>query len=218
MEKLPEPLFLSNVYYDTLLGRLKFEMKSCIGRALRIFRRRPEPKKFLNVGSGNNVHKDFVNLDFYSFGATVPWFPVDLRYPLPFDGGTFEGVFSEHCIEHLYPLHAQALFREVFRVLRSNGVFRCAVPDLEKYIAFYNKQPVDAGFSQFMNGCEAIWSLTQHWGHLSVWDAEMLSLMLKKAGFPRTAVCGFRSGRLTELLIDSEERRWETLYVEAYRT
>jgi len=218
MKELPENLFLSDAYYDTALGHLRFELKSCIGRALRPFRRRAETKKFLNIGSGPRVHEDFVNVDFFSFRKSVAWFPVDLRYPLPFDGGTFAGTYSEHCVEHLYPLHALALFKEVFRVLRTDGVFRCAVPDLEQYVAFYNKQPVKPDFPQFLNGCEAIWSLTQYWGHLSVWDAEMLSLMLKKAGFSRVVVCGFRTGHLPALLIDSEERRWGTLYVEAHKT
>ncbi len=103
-------------------------------------------------------------------------------------------MFSEHC-----------------------GTFRCIVPDLAKYIAFYNEQSAPPGFAHFVNGCEAIWSLTQNWGHVSVWDADMLTLKLREAGFREVTVCDFRRGKLPALWIDLEIRRWASLYVEAYK-
>jgi predicted SAM-dependent methyltransferase len=171
----------------------------------------------LNIGSGGNVRDNFLNVDFYSFGVRVPWYPVDLRYPLPFRNESFEGAFSEHCVEHLSPPQAVALFRETLRTLKPGAFFRCAVPDLAKYVAFYRNEASDPKFSDFMNGCEAIWSLTQYWGHQSVWDAEMLKAMLKRAGFSRVDVCEFRQGSVPDLLIETEQRRWETLYVEAFK-
>ena len=58
---------------------------------------------------------------------------------------------------------------------------------------------------------------TQNWGHLSVWDAAMLTKTLREAGFAEAQQSNYREGRNPELLLDQPERRWETLYVEAVR-
>jgi predicted SAM-dependent methyltransferase len=216
-DKIPETSFSSKQHYATLRSHMIFETKSLLGRMLDMFRPSPRSKDFLNLGCGPRFNPNFTNVDFYAFRTKTPYVQHDLRFPLPFTDNTFCGVFSEHCIEHLHPWHAQKLFYEVFRVLRCNGVFRCVVPDLEKYVRFYNHQLVDPAFSRFTNGCEAIWSLTQNWGHNSVWDFEMLTSKLKDAGFAAVDLCGFRQGRLDQLLIDFEDRRWESLYVEGLK-
>ena len=104
---------------------------------------------------------------------------------------------------------------EIHRVLAPGAIFRCAVPDLEKYVDFYMGREVDKEFRKFRSGCEAIWSLTQNWGHLSVWDFEMLEEKLLAAGFSNVEKRAYRSGSNPDLLVDLEARKWETLYLEA---
>lgn len=216
--------FASDAYYNRLGDALKFELKSWVGRRLRFLPRLAATKDYLNIGSGAAPHRDFTNLDFYALRTKLSllrkgysFVQHDLRYPLPFPANSFRGVYSEHCVEHLYPRHAQNLFKEVLRVLKPGGVFRCIVPDLAKYVARYNKQPVDHEFAHYVNGCEAMWSLTQNWAHVSVWDAEMLGLQLRNAGFAEVTQCDFRHGKLPALLIDLQMRRWQSLYMEAYK-
>jgi predicted SAM-dependent methyltransferase len=216
--------FGSDAYQNRLGSMLKFELTSWIGRMLGFLPQLAETKEYLNIGSGAAPHREFTNLDFYAPRTKASlWLKGfsfvqhDLRFPLPFRNESFRGVFSEHCVEHLYPKHAQNLFREVRRVLKPGGVFRCIVPDLARYVACYNKQLLHPEFAHFRYGCEAIWSLTQNWAHVSVWDAEMLTLKLREAGFEDVAVRDFQKGRLPELCIDLETRRWASLYVEAYK-
>ena len=47
------------------------------------------------------------------------------------------------------------------------------------------KKISNAYFKKFMNGCEAIWMVTQNQSHQTVWDYEMLQLQLKKVGFKK---------------------------------
>jgi len=55
-------------------------------------------KKFLNVGCGPNTN--FINLD-YSWipGVDVCWDITKKKYP--FEDNVFEGIFTEHCLEHI---------------------------------------------------------------------------------------------------------------------
>ena len=142
--------FGSATYQTTLKGSLIFELKSWLGRT---FVRAPTPTKaYIQIGSGTNNLDNFENIDFYSFRThKVPRSTVghDLRYALPYPDQTFQGAYSEHTLEHLYPNHALQLLREIYRVFKPGAVFRCAVPDLQKYIDYYVGKKVDKTFDQF---------------------------------------------------------------------
>jgi SAM-dependent methyltransferase len=208
--------FGSTDFQPSLLGLVKFELKSRLGRVLSS--RRVPGHKYLQLGCGPNLLQNFDNLDFY---VTRFWKAGhtghDLRYPLPYADQCFFGAYSEHTLEHLYPDQAMRLLSEIHRVLAPGAIFRCAVPDLEKYLDFYMGREVDGEFREFRSGCEAIWSLTQNWGHLSVWDFRMLAEKLREAGFSRVEKRVYRAGGNPDLLVDLEARKWETLYVEATR-
>lgn len=209
--------FGSTTYQRTAKSLVVFEIKSWLGRALYKSRRTPQ-KDYLQIGCGPNKHEKFENLDFYSFRHRHHQVTRhDLRWPLPYPDHSFNGVYTEHCLEHLHPNEVFKVLSEARRVLKPGGVFRCAVPDLEKYINYYVGKPVDPEFSMYASGCEAIWSLTQNWGHISVWDANMMTKKLREAGFSEAHQAKFREGRDPVLLVDQEDHRWETLYVEAVR-
>jgi ubiquinone/menaquinone biosynthesis C-methylase UbiE len=76
--------------------------------------------------------------------ADIPWsasiYIHDVRKPLPFANNSASVVFASHVLEHLYHDEAQQLLSESFRVLRSGGIVRIIVPDLETIIQEYNGQ------------------------------------------------------------------------------
>jgi SAM-dependent methyltransferase len=61
----------------------------------------------------------------------------DIRKPLPFPDDTFDSVYALHVIEHLTSEEADRFVAEVFRVLRSGGIFRVSSPDLESAVRAY---------------------------------------------------------------------------------
>ena len=218
--------FENQYYYQTLKKRISFELKSFLGR-LYSSKIRQTKKKYLQLGSGNlDQNSKIENLDFYNinkenlFGLKGFFknrnLGHDLRYPLPYNSNTFQGVFSEHTLEHLYPFESIRLLEEIHRVLALGGVLRITVPDLDKYINACTNDK-SAFFSQFENNCEMIWSLTQNYLHLSVWNYDMLKLQLKKCGFTKISKAEFNYGTNQELLLDKEGRKPETLYVEAIK-
>lgn len=99
---------------------------------------------------------------------------VDLRYPLNCDDNVWDGVFTEHTLEHLYPDQAYFLLRELHRTMKPGSYIRITVPDLSKYIDFYNGKPVDERFYRWETGCEGIRSLTQNYLHVSLWDFNLI--------------------------------------------
>jgi len=55
------------------------------------------------------------------------------------DDASVQSAFSCHFFEHVDDATANNLFREVRRILRSDGVFRIVVPDVEKFIQKYKE-------------------------------------------------------------------------------
>ena len=47
------------------------------------------------------------------------------------DIGTFDAVYSSHCLEHVFPHEVHKALTEFRRVLNENGYVICYVPDLE---------------------------------------------------------------------------------------
>ena len=198
----------------TLPRHAYFEARALVGRVFSSRRRRPK-HRLLQIGSGLNPLPGFDNLDFYfAHRGQAKHIGHDLRRALPFDDNSFEGVYSEHTMTMLYPAEAMAVIREVHRVLKPGGIFRCSLPDLALFIQFYNGEHSSPQFNKFSSGCEAIWNLTQNHLQRSVWDAGMLKKHMLDAGFAHAEERAYREGPDERLLVDQDYRAWESLYVE----
>ena len=62
----------------------------------------------------------------------------DLRKGIPFDDDTFDVVYHSHFLEHIDKDGAPAFLRECYRALKTGGILRVVVPDLQKIIIRYN--------------------------------------------------------------------------------
>jgi predicted SAM-dependent methyltransferase len=99
---------------------------------------------FLNIGCGSIFHPSWINLDIApSSQDVIGW---DFRNGIPYHDNYFEACYSSHVIEHLTTSEAIFLINEAFRSLKSGGIFRVAVPDLEtivrNYIHFFEQSVV----------------------------------------------------------------------------
>lgn len=176
---------------------------------------------YLNVGCGPRTSPGFVHLDYgWHPGIDVCW---DLTQPLPFDRSSMTGIFTEHCLEHIsYDACLQAL-REFKRILRSDGTVRIVVPDAELYLRAYVRlrdqgqdhfphvQPIDGQWTAMRE----VNQVFRGHGHQFAYDFETLKVLLLEAGLREPQRRDFHQGRDPKLLIDSPERRAESLYVEA---
>ncbi len=64
----------------------------------------------------------------------------DIRQLLPYPNNTFDAVFALHIIEHLTPAEGESFVKELFRVLKPNGIVRLSTPDLEDVCRNYLQQ------------------------------------------------------------------------------
>lgn len=216
----------STKYQVNLKGLWNFEIRSIFGRIF-YFKQPKFPrngKNLLNLCCGKNKLEGWVNADFLKDlkfwqreNKQLDWM-LDLRLPLNCNDDVWDGVFSEHTLEHLYPMQALNLLKELNRTMKPGAWLRIAVPDLKKYVNYYSGKDVDEKFHEWSTGCEAIRSLTQNYIHLSVWDSQLLELFLEQSGFVNIKEVSFREGSDLLLLKDSSERKWESLYIEAQKS
>ncbi len=212
-------------YQVNLRGLLDFEIRSLFGRLF--YFKKPKLKKeqtnLLNLCCGTNKFEGWVNADFLKdlkfwnkSNKQMEWM-LDLRLPLNCDDDVWDGVFSEHTLEHLYPMQVLNLLKELNRTMKPGAWLRIAVPDLKKYVSYYCEKDVDEKFAEWSTGCEAIRSLTQNYLHVSVWDSQLLGNFLQESGFVNIKEVSFMEGSDELLLKDSRHRKWESLYIEAQK-
>lgn len=181
-------------------------------------------KDYLTVGCGRNIQDEFINLDYHwRPGIDLCW---DVTKGLPLKDESLKGVFTEHCLEHLAFESIGFVLNEFRRVLKPGGTVRIIVPDgglyLSRYAETVGGKP-GTGIPYAEGDCrEGVYSpilsvnrLFRESGHQCIYDFHLLELLLKKEGFVKIRRESFRAGRDAQLLIDSESRRAESLYVEA---
>ena len=145
---------------------------------------------------------------------------VDVRCPLKCQDNYWDGVFTEHMIEHLTYADAFHAFSEILRTLKPGHWLRVTVPDFAKFSQYYqtgDREVFGTLPRQWSIRAEAIADITQMWGHQPVWDHEMMAKVLSEVGFTDIQTQTFQQGSNPDLLQDDPEKKWETLYVEAQK-
>lgn len=94
-------------------------------------------KKLLNLGCGLRSHDEWVNLDFTSKSNQV--IAHNLLRGIPYPDNIFDVVYHSHLLEHFTKTDAKKFINECHRVLKSGGIIRVAVPDLEVITKNYLK-------------------------------------------------------------------------------
>ncbi len=170
----------------------------------------------LNLGSGPNHLPGWVNVDLVGAKAPIVW---DIRHPLPFPDQSADAVFVEHVFEHLPYSDVLSVLRQIYPVLKDNGVLRVGVPDAGLYAKNYHDDPEDI-IENLRPGRPtrmlALREVFQEHGHVTAWDAETLLLFLDAAGFDDAHVAPAAASRL-DPAPDSSENIPESVYVECLK-
>jgi len=159
--------------------------------------------------------------------AHIPWSSAvlyhDLRRPLPFADESVEAIYASHLLEHLYYNEARRLLKDCYRVLRTGGVLRLVVPDLQSVLEeYWGATPFDGeqdlptctlradrvnerlGLRHFdaPRGGVAMRiykALTDFDVHKWMYDSESLTYYVKAAGLQNVSRMGFQQSRITDI-------------------
>ena len=184
-----------------------------------IRRKRIENLKLLNVGCGPNPNADYINLDYgWTPDIDICWDITDKPYPL--QNASLEGIYTEHCLEHIGLADFEKNIREYYRLLAPGGTVRIIMPDGELYFDIYNKRKSGAIVKMpheegYISPMARINGLFRNHGHQFIYDFDTVKLILERAGFRDIKKETFKHGRDARLLIDTEWRSDESLYAEA---
>jgi SAM-dependent methyltransferase len=183
-----------------------------------------QQKSYLDIGCGPNTHPEFINLDYGWYpGVDLCW---DITKGIPLSDSSIEGIYSEHCLEHISFLSIESILGECFRVLRPGGTLRIIVPDGEIYLTGYSdllrhKEAQELPYS-YRDSKDGLYSpiisvnrIFRDEGHEFIYDFDCLEKLLLKTGFGQILKLSFGHGRVPSLLLDSSSRRIESLYIEA---
>jgi predicted SAM-dependent methyltransferase len=181
----------------------------------------------LNIGPGKRGLPDWVNIDAFDGPRVTCVF--DCRTSLPVEPDSARAIYTEHFLEHLDRYdEAPRFLAACLQALRPGGVLRIAVPDAERYLRAYcspgweemisfsplapageqqaKALKMDVVNHHFRQGYEHKWS----------YDYEALAALIRDAGFKRVLRSEYNTSTMSELRIDSPQRRSESLYVEAF--
>lgn len=196
-------------------------------RRIRTFytsRKEIDQKEYLDLGCGPNTHSDFINLDDrWRPEIDVCW---DLTRGLPLRSQSVRGIFTEHCLEHLPFEAVDYVLSECWRVLRPDGTIRIVVPDGELYLTRYARiaegekgielpNSEDDSYGGLYSPIMSVNRIFRAHGHRFIYDFDTFRQLLTKNDFMNVEKESFGSGRDQKLLIDTESRAVESLYVEA---
>lgn len=138
----------------------------------------------------------------------------DLNYgiPLPKDFANF--IYSSHLFEHFPCAKGNILLKECYRVLKSGGVLRVCVPDLEKLVNLYLKGERIRFLAAFFSDLRGV---DEYYGkHRFMYDYSLLHKAMADAGFKKIVLCNYQQGAVPDLKV-LEVQSDVTLYVEAIK-
>ncbi len=207
-----------------LAKQIFYNLERLLGNLL--FRRYPphgQLPRLLNLGCGPVVYVGWINADEYAFKRSLrekkfqPDWRLDITWPWKCQNDYWDGIFTQHVLEHVTYSEAVFVLKECFRTLKPGCWIRISVPGIRKYIDFYEGRSKDSFFEQFPVKALAISFLTQMHFHKSAWDGELLTKLLAEIGFQNAREVNFGEGMDNRLIKDQDVKAAESLYVEAQK-
>src|SRR5262245_31594206 len=199
-----------------------YRLERSVGHA---FFRRPPPTvgepRLLNLGCGPKIFDGWGNADDYAFKRTLrqrafrPNWRLDItrRWNCPTDH--WDGIFTEHVLEHVTYSEAIGVLRECLRTMKPGALVRISVPDVRTYVGLYEGRLARPEVARIPQPAVGISFFTQMHLHRSAWDADLMTRILTEIGFAHADSWSFGTGSDPRLVRDDPSKAHESLYVEA---
>ena len=189
-------------------------------RGKKAFLKQPADGVYIDIGCGPNMHPTFYGID-YSWrpGLDLCW---DITKGLPIPSSVANGIFSEHCLEHISFAECIFVTKEFYRIMKPGAAVRIVVPDGELYARKYlggEAMPYATAHQEygFYTPFMSVNQIFYNHGHRYIYDFATMAKVLEHAGFRQIEKASYREGGDPRLLVDDESRAVESLYVTALK-
>lgn len=136
----------------------------------------------------------------------------NVEYGLPFNDFCVDYIYSCHFLEHLNKQDGIQLLKEVYRVLKTNGLLRLCVPDFEHAVLNYNKGNKEAAVDFIFASHDSSYLNT----HKYMYDFDVLKKILSKIGFSSIEKCSYKNGNMPDIK-NLEKYPDTSIFIEAYK-
>jgi predicted SAM-dependent methyltransferase len=173
----------------------------------------------LHIGCGKNHFKGWINADIDPRAELI----IFLHKKLPFPVESLDRIYSEHVLEHVNYDTGVFFLKEAHRTLKSGGIIRIAMPDLDDLVDGYQKdwRRFDwvnwKEFAFIKTNAEMINIAFRWWGHKHLYNREELARALYQAGFSKFEFVEHSQSKHDDLR-GLETRLDSKLIVEAVKT
>ncbi|MEM1137580.1 MAG: methyltransferase domain-containing protein [Bacteroidota bacterium] len=199
---------------------------------------------YVQYGCGLSAPKEWINFDVSPTlrlqkvpilgtmikGQLNTVFPKNVKYGdiikgLPIKESSCDGVYCSHTLEHLSLEDFRIALKNTYKILKTGGIFRCVVPDLEwaarEYIKDIENGNDKEASIKFMNetllgkkyrprGLKGFLSgFVGNANHLWMWDSKSLMNELTKAGFKDVRECKFNDSNENMFKLVEEKGRFK---------
>ncbi|WP_295404163.1 methyltransferase domain-containing protein [uncultured Thiocystis sp.] len=132
-----------------------------------------------------------------------------------------KGIYCSHVLEHLSLVDFRAALRNTFQILRSDGIFRFVLPDLEYLVKNYIENQKNNAALEFMresflgheSRARGAKGLVTTWlgnsQHLWMWDYKSIKPELEHAGFIEIRRAFFGDSLDSFFAAVEDKGRWE---------
>lgn len=121
----------------------------------------------------------------------------DLSLSLPISKNSVDFIYSSHFFEHIFKDDALVLLKSCFDALKSRGIIRISIPDLEYAISQYFKgnkvEMLDNFF--FVQGKGSYLAR-----HKYMYDFDMIKEILEQIGFSNITRCSYQKGKCPDII------------------
>jgi SAM-dependent methyltransferase len=172
----------------------------------------------MNWGSGEHPDPGWINSDIKD-GPGID-ISCNILDGLPLETSSLDYIVSHHAMPEIPLMDIVAVLEELRRVLKTGGVLRLGLPDLDKGIRAYLEDDRDyfliSDAEAASIGGKLVTQLLWHGWSRTLFTHDFIEELLKKAGYREVVSCAFRETRSQyPEIVEQDTRERESFFVEA---
>ena len=183
----------------------------------------PAPKEFQNYDSSPTLRFEKIPFIGKLYKKNSTFFPSNVMYGdvvkgLPLKKNSVKIIYCSHVLEHLALNEFRKSLKNVYQILKKEGIFRAVLPDMKIHSIKYSNGEISSidflkatGLGTLNRSKSFNEMIVNHFGgskHLWMWDFESIKKELLDCGFREVREASFNDSPYKEFKLVETESRW----------